>query len=374
MRPWGLRILLTVESAGAQWRYGLELARGLARLGHEIDLASIGPRLTDEQRSAAAEVAGLRLIETGLAAEGLPSDEPSLRRVADTLARIAIERSADIVQLNAAALVSLADFAAPVVAVHHGCAATRWQALHASPPPVEVARRVELVRIGLHTADIVVTPTSAFASTVHRSYGLAELPRAVHHGRSPLAAPSGMPHDFVFTAGRLWDEGENFAALDSAAGRIGVPVTAAGPLTGPKGSQIVFDSLHCLGAVGEQEVARWLSARPVFVSAALYEPSGMTVLDAAAAGCALVLSDIPAFRELWEEVAVFVDPRDESGFTHAIAALVADDFERAVLGRAARERASRYTPDAMAAQMASIYRSLLPAIRRPVLAAAREAA
>jgi glycosyltransferase involved in cell wall biosynthesis len=100
----------------------------------------------------------------------------------------------------------------------------------------------------------------------------------------------------------------------------------------------------------------------------------MTVLDAAAAGCALVLSDIPAFRELWEEVAVFVDPRDESGFTRAIAALVADDFERAVLGRAARERASRYTPDAMAAQMASIYRSLLPAIRRPVLAAAREAA
>jgi hypothetical protein len=42
-----------------------------------------------------------------------------------------------------------------------------------------------------------------------------------------------------------------------------------------------------------------------------------------------------------------------------------------VLGRAARERAKRYTPDAMAAQMASLYRGLLPAVRRPVLAAAR---
>ena len=39
------------------------------------------------------------------------------------------------------------------------------------------------------------------------------------------------------------------------------------------------------------------------------------------------------------------------------------------MGRAAQERAGRYTPDVMAAQMAAIYRSLLPAVRRPVLAA-----
>ena len=43
-------------------------------------------------------------------------------------------------------------------------------------------------------------------------------------------------------------------------------------------------------------------------------------------------------------------------------------------GRATRERARRYNPDAMAAQMAAIYRSLLPSVQRPVLAAARQAA
>ena len=77
---------------------------------------------------------------------------------------------------------------------------------------------------------------------------------------------------------------------------------------------------------------------------------------------------------MWDEVAIFVDPRDEDGFTRAIGDLVGDDFERAVLGRAAKERAALYTPDAMAAQMASLYRGLLPAVRRPVLAAARAAA
>ncbi len=67
-----------------------------------------------------------------------------------------------------------------------------------------------------------------------------------------------------------------------------------------------------------------------------------------------------------------MQPRDEDGFTRAIASLVGDDFERAVLGRAARERAARFTPDAMAAQMASVYRGLLPAVRGPVLAARAE--
>jgi glycosyltransferase involved in cell wall biosynthesis len=183
-----------------------------------------------------------------------------------------------------------------------------------------------------------------------------------------------MPHDFVFTAGRLWDEGKNFGMLDAAAGRIGVPVRAAGPLAGPNGAQVLFDNIHCLGTLGEEELGRWLSARPVFVSAALHEPFGPSVLEAASAGCALILSDIPTFRELWDEVAIFVDPRDEDGFARAIGDLVGDDFERAVLGRAARERAARYTPDAMAAQMANLYRCLLPAVRRPVLAAARAAA
>lgn len=373
VRP-SLRILITTDSAGDIWQYGLDLARGLSRLGHETILALTGSAASPEHLGAAAAVPGLRLVETGPALDPLAGTEASMIRAAEAVADLAAEAEADIVQLNAPALAALADFGRPVVAVLHGCVISRWEAVQGTPLPAEFERRSRLVGDGLRAAAAVVAPTSAFGASAKRHYGLNAPPRTVHHGRSPLAAPNGIPHDFVFTAGRLWDEGKNFGMIDAAAGRIGVPVRAAGPLAGPGGAAVLFDNIHCLGTLGEEEYGRWLSARPVFVSAALHEPFGLAVLEAASAGCALVLSDIPTFRELWDEVAVFVDPRDEDGFARAIGDLVGDDFERAVLGRAARERAARYTPDAMAAQMASLYRSLLPAVCRPVLAAARAAA
>lgn len=365
-----LRILITADAVGGVWQCSLDLARGLFRLGHETLLALTGPAASGQLKAAAA-VPGLRLVE--LQPDAPAEDEASLRRTAEAIAALAAEARADIVQLHQPALAAFARFGRPVVAVHHNCVASWWEAVQGTELPADFAWRTERVRAGLHAADTVVAPTVAFGAAVQRRYGLREAPRTVHYGRSPVAIPAGMPHDFVFTAGRLWDEGKNLGLLDVAAGAIDVPFRAAGPLDGPNGARVMFDNIHCLGTLEDEEMGRWLSARPVFVSTALYEPFGLAVLDAASAGCALVLSDIPAFRELWEEVAIFVDPRDQEGFTRAIAGLVGDDFERAVLGRAARERAARYTPDAMAAQMASLYRGLLPAVRGPVLAAARAA-
>jgi glycosyltransferase involved in cell wall biosynthesis len=200
---------------------------------------------------------------------------------------------------------------------------------------------------------------------VQRRYGLTQPPVAVHNGRSPLKLPQVAPHDFAFTAGRLWDDGKDLATLDAAAARIGIPVYAAGPTQGPNGARVALDHIHCLGTLGEEEMGRWLAAGPVFVSTALYEPFGLSVLEAGLAGCPLVLADIPTFRELWDGAALFVPPRDEAAFARNIAELAGDDFARATRGRAARERAGRYTVDGMAARMAELYRSVVPAEPMP---------
>jgi glycosyltransferase involved in cell wall biosynthesis len=87
----------------------------------------------------------------------------------------------------------------------------------------------------------------------------------------------------------------------------------------------------------------------------VYEPFGLSVLEAAFGGCALVLSDIPTHREMWGGAAIFVAARDDAAFASALQDLLDDPDERQVLGQLARARAQLYTPERMARGMAEIY-------------------
>jgi glycosyltransferase involved in cell wall biosynthesis len=128
---------------------------------------------------------------------------------------------------------------------------------------------------------------------------------------------------------------------------------------GPNGASIALDHLIALGNLSEARVAGVLAARPVFASAAVYEPFGLSVLEAAQAGCALVLSDISTHRELWDGAAIFIEPRDELGFAAATNDLLEKREERERLGEAARERARQYSSPRMAREMAGIYTRVL---------------
>jgi glycosyltransferase involved in cell wall biosynthesis len=282
--------------------------------------------------------------------------EPAeLIRAGEELARIATLERADILQTNSAALLAGGAFDRARVAVQHSCVATWWAAVKGAPLPEEFEWRRDLVARGLARANAVVAPTIAFAEATERAYGLARPVLPVHNGRSSREIAPLLQGDFVFTAGRLWDEGKNVATLDRAAARIGAPVQAAGPVEGPNGANISLDHLVQLGECDEARMSEFLAARPIYASAALYEPFGLSVLEAAQAGCALVLSDIPTHRELWDGAALFADARDDVAFAGAIGGLLDDRSLRQHLGEAAREHARQYTPDAMARGMAAIY-------------------
>jgi glycosyltransferase involved in cell wall biosynthesis len=354
------RLLLVTDAVGGVWQYSVDLARALAPFGYQAVLALIGPAPSGAQR---ASERGLRLIETGLPLDWLVADRAALRQAGKALAALARREGADLVQVGSAALLADSAFDVPTIAVQHSCLASWWKAVRGTPLPPDFRWRAELVRAGLDAADAIVAPSRAFASVTRRIYDLPSAPRVVHNGRSASPLAEAARHDCVFTAGRLWDEGKNLATLDAAAARLPVPVHAAGPVAGPNGARVSFDAIHSLGELGEAEIRRWLAARPVFASSALYEPFGLAVLEAAGAGCPLVLADIPTFRELWDGAAWFVPALDSAGFAEAIGDLVGDDFRRDSLGRAARERASLYVPRAMAEAMATIYDGLAAPVR-----------
>lgn len=60
----------------------------------------------------------------------------------------------------------------------------------------------------------------------------------------------------------------------------------------------VGDNVEFLGKSGREELIEYLSAASLFVSASEYEGFGISAVEAMAAGCVVVLNDIPAFNEL----------------------------------------------------------------------------
>lgn len=360
-RPAPLRLLLTTDAIGGVWQYSIDLARALATQQVQTVLVQLGPPPSVAQRAEAQAIAGLTFLETGLPLDWLSDGPEPVRAAGVEIGRLARRHQADLVQLNMPTLAATAAPGVPVLAVTHGCVSTWWQ--HARPGvPLDpgFAWHAELTAQGLRAADRVVAPSTGYAELVHRHYCLPALPTVVHNGRTPLVTPQHEPvQDCVLTVGRLWDSVKGAELLDTVAGRLPVPFHAAGAATGPHGETVRLDNLHLLGQLDSAALARRLAARPVFVSAACFEPFGLAVLEAAAAGCALVLADIPVFRELWDGVALFVPPRAAKRYRDAIEQLIGDLALRRRLGDAAAAHARRYTPDRMADAMLPLYRQLL---------------
>ncbi len=352
-----MRVMLVTDAVGGVWTYSVELARELRKRDVETVLAVIGPAPTDSQRN---EAGGAQIVETGLALDWTASKPQAIRRAGCGLAALADSQGVDIVQLNTAALIADCEFSQPVVVVQHSCVATWWKAVRGGQLPADFGWRRDLIESGLHRADAVVAPSATFAAALSRVYGLSRPVRCVHNGRRALPMTKRRSEDFVFTVGRLWDDGKNVRVLDEAAACLRVPVEAAGPLTGPNGAAVSFSNVRTPGELSLGAIAERLAARPVFASSALYEPFGLSVLEAAQAGCALVLSDIGTFRELWGGAAMFVPADDPDALATAVEQLLADPGRRSELGQAAQLRALRYTPEAMASRMAQIYAHLRP--------------
>jgi len=354
----GLRLMMTADAVGGVWTYALDLARGLADVGGETTLVVQGPALSADQARAAKAVPALEVIETGSpldwTAEAPGEIEDAGRKVRD----LARELRPDMIHLNSPALAAVGGFPAPVLGACHSCLATWWMAVKTGPAPADFAWRTAALRAGLAQCDALVAPSRSFARATAAAYPGVR-PLVVHNGRRPALAGPAVREPMVFTSGRLWDEGKNLATLDAAAALAPTPLYAAGPLEGPSAAdRLRPDHLRPLGRLSADEVAAWLRRAPIYASSALYEPFGLGVLEAAQAGCALVLADIASFRELWRGAAVFVAPREPQAFADAFAALLDDEDRRVRLGELARGRAQLFTVEAMTRGMLSLYARL----------------
>jgi glycosyltransferase involved in cell wall biosynthesis len=212
---------------------------------------------------------------------------------------------------------------------------------------------------GLSHAEAVVAPSGWMLQQLRRYYGV-EGHQVIPNGRDPGRSEPETKGPVVFAAGRVWDPAKNLLALDQVADGLTWPVYVAGDPRHPDETEALkAHHLHLLGKLSSSEVAAWLGQASIYAFPARYEPFGLSVLEAALAGCALVLGDLPTLREQWDGRAVFV-PQDEPAMLRlAIESLIENPDLRYALSMRARRHALSLSPRRMALGYLTLYSQLL---------------
>ncbi|MGH9543156.1 MAG: glycosyltransferase family 4 protein [Terriglobales bacterium] len=368
-----MRILLTADTYGGVGSFARELALGLAERGHVIVLASLGEP-TDTtwigDRAISFHRSPLRLEWMSAGAEDLAASRRWLEGLIAAFAP-------DLLHANQFAF---ACFAAtlPVVLTVHSDVVSWWRAVHGAAPPSPWREWYgELAAGALAAASAVVVPSAAAAADLRASFGFAGPIALIANGLTPLppTSPPRRQDITAIAAGRLWDAGKQIQLLLRP--DLPLPVRIAGPSQPPIGagaSAAAFPALPqitLLGEMSRRALAAEFGRASVFIGPSRYEPFGLAALEAASAGCALLLNDIPSYREIWGATAAYFRRDDGDSLVRQLQALAADDPRRRRLASAARHRARRlYSRRRMTAHYLRLYCSLASRATRARAAAA----
>jgi glycogen(starch) synthase len=340
-------VLMTADAVGGVWTYSLDLAHALKLCGTHVVLAVMGPKPSSAQ---IADAGSIEIRHGDYKLEWMDQAWSDVDLAGDWLLSLEREVSADVIHLNGYVHGSI-DWRAPKVVVAHSCVLSWWEAVHRTLAPPEWDEYRARVSAGIHAADLVIAPSQAMLAAIEKNYGALRSAKVIPNGRDARAYRPATKEPFILTAGRFWDQAKNLSTLDGAAAALEWPVYAAGEGGIPAG-------IHPLGRLSSPDLREWYSRASIFTLPARYEPFGLSILEAALSGCALVLGDIPSLRENWEDAALFAPPDDTNALASQLRSLIHSAETRRRYQIAACDRAQQFTVEKMAEAYLDCYAAL----------------
>jgi glycosyltransferase involved in cell wall biosynthesis len=364
-----MKVLISTDTVGGVLTYTADLVAALEAAGDEVAVATMGPRLRPAQREALPA----RVHESRFLLEWMEDPWEEVAAAGEWLLWLEEQERPDVVHLCSYAHGAL-PFRVPKVLVAHSCVLSWWRAVQGTEAPPSWDRYREAMGAGLQAADAIVAPTQAMLNELEHDHDLPPGRATVIHNGSPSPPqpnPKPPPSELhqldhpadrqvdavpgvVLGSGRFWDAAKNLAALDAAAEGLSWPVVVAGDL----GEGEAPRHAQSTGVLNRNELAALRREATIYAAPAIYEPFGLGILEAARDRCALVLGDIPSLRELWEDAAIFVDPRDPQALREVLACLIDASQLREDLAERARRRAADYSIERTAAAYRGLYQRL----------------
>lgn len=367
-----MHVLVTTDTVSGVWTYTQELVTGLINRGVQVTLVSFGDIPLSAQTSWMEKLEGLDYRPTAFRLDWMQEGEQDLDDSSRYLATLTRELKPDLLHLNQLCYGSLA-VKTPRVVVAHGDLISWWKAVHGHDPKDSrwVRWYREIVTRGLSEASIVVAPSVWMLDSIRACYARPKQDAVIYNGRNPLFFnPYVSKSDSVLAVGRMLDAGKQVSLLTQHAHPLPVcivnsdePVAVADlPICTDVKLQAHETSLSLKGVQTEAQLRMLYSRAAIFVATARYEPSGLSTLEAALSRCAIVANDIPCFREIWGDAAIYFRANDAESLADVIRRLhERRDLCRGYAARAFQRARACFTAKRMIDEYLRLYQRTLGA-------------
>lgn len=368
-----MRLLITTDTIGGVWTFTSELTAGLLEIEEscEITLVSLGRTPCREQLAWAEMIVDrargrFRFLHTDCPLEWMPENAQAYSGARDLLLDCVRRFSPHLIHSNQFCFGTLPAGIPTLVTAHSDVFSWWRESIGGAPEPspwIETYRA--LVAAGLEGASMVAAPTRWMLQKLEKEFGSFSGAVVIANGRDIKMAPAPTRKRQAVTAGRIWDQGKNVRLLSKV--RSSMPLYAAGE-TSFEGNGISsgeWGNVRLTGSLNCEKLLELFSESSIYIITSRYEPFGLSAVEAALTGCAIVANDIPSLREVWGDGAIYFSRNDADSLARILDNLGRD--EKALRSAAARsgERAKKhFSRKRMAADYLKLYRGMVEEHRK----------
>lgn len=350
---------MTTDTVGGVWEYSVELCKALEKYGVNVHLAAMGTWPTEDQQEEVGKLKNVLLYKSDYKLEWMQDPWQDVAQAGKWLNSIYHTIQPDIIHFNNYAHLGK-EWNCPTVTVFHSCVQTWWQAVKGTTAPSSWDKYLKVLKDSLNASNLVVGPTNAILEKAKESHNITSPTKVIYNGRDIEASPGHQKENIILCVGRIWDEAKNLKSLSGIAKKLPWPVYIIGDNKNPNtGDEIKIRNVNFLGELTQQQTEEWMRRARIFVSPTKYEPFGLAILEAAEAGCALVVSELDTLKEVWDDSALYFDPYNNQEIGQKILQLIEDEKALAYFSEKAGQRAANYSADNMASEYWKVYKELI---------------
>jgi glycogen synthase len=370
-----MHVLMTADTVGGVWTYTQELVSGLVRQGIRVSLISMGALPGPEQTAWMEGLPRLNYLPTSFRLEWMQNSEQDVEESREYLEALIRQVRPDVLHFNQYCYGAISPALPRIVVAHSDVVSWRVAVQGKEPDDSQWMRWYrDTVTSGLSHADVVVAPSQWMLDAIRTYYIKPSFGAVIHNGRDPALFVSDVPKENrVLSVGRLWDEGKQVSLLlyeDLLHEAQSVPVGIVGSQAEPGDAnrrperEATPPGVKLLGEQSQRQLRDLYGIASIYAATSRYEPFGLAPVEAAFSRCALIANDIPVFRELWGESALYFRQNDGKDLARGIRWLSSDHELRKKYSDAAYERAcENFTAERMVDQYQRLYQTVTSAER-----------